>query len=192
MKENLKHDIRHKILNELKSWSINKREGQSLDLSKNLLLLLERLSFTSSLLTENLAVFTPLKTEPIWFSAFGDKWQKVNLLLPEIINETQMSFKKANLDDLKSLKLNWKDKNLNKEINEFNFILVPGVAFTKEGKRLGRGKGYYDRFLSSRSLVKIGIAFEEQIVSEIATNEFDIEMDYIVTNQRYIKCKGEK
>lgn len=192
MKENLKHDIRYKILNELKSWSINKRECESLDLSKNLLLLLERLSFTSSLLTENLAAFTPLKTEPLWFSAFEDKWQKVSLLLPEITNETQMSFKKANLEDLKNLKLNWKDKNLNKEINEFNFILVPGVAFTKEGKRLGRGKGYYDRFLSSRSLVKIGIAFEEQIVSEIATNEFDIEMDYIVTNQRYIKCKGEK
>lgn len=60
-------------------------------------------------------------------------------------------------------------------------VLVPGVAFTKEGHRLGRGGGYYDRILSQlTSAYKIGIAFQCQIVSEIPTESHDIMMNRIV------------
>lgn len=68
-------------------------------------------------------------------------------------------------------------------------ILVPALAFTKTGERLGRGKGYYDRFLHDflstttipREKIKlIGVAYEFQIVKSIPTEAHDITMDSVL------------
>lgn len=62
-------------------------------------------------------------------------------------------------------------------------ILVPGLAFTKKGDRLGFGKGFYDRFLSEqtfRALV-IGLAFEEQIMAELPTEIHDCRCHEVFT-----------
>lgn len=65
-----------------------------------------------------------------------------------------------------------------------DLIIVPGVAFDRNGNRLGRGKGYYDRLLPRiPSAHKIGICFPFQIVEEIPTEPFDIRMDEIITQQ---------
>lgn len=64
-------------------------------------------------------------------------------------------------------------------------FLVPGLAFTPAGDRLGYGRGYYDRMLvrSPRSL-KIGLAFDIQVVEAIPVNRFDIRLNSIVTESR--------
>ncbi len=62
-------------------------------------------------------------------------------------------------------------------------VLVPGLAFSKEGKRLGRGMGFYDRFLSKIRAPKIGIAFELQIEKNIPMTEFDQKVDMVVTEK---------
>lgn len=60
-------------------------------------------------------------------------------------------------------------------------IFVPGVAFDLNGNRLGRGKGYYDRFLPNHSKAKrVGICFDFQIVDNIPTEPFDFKMDHIL------------
>lgn len=61
--------------------------------------------------------------------------------------------------------------------------VIPGMAFDREGNRLGRGKGYYDRLLSSlkaHKIYKIGICFEFQYVQEIPTEAHDIPMDEVI------------
>lgn len=64
----------------------------------------------------------------------------------------------------------------------FDLIIVPGVAFDHNGNRLGRGKGYYDRFLSHHLDVKrIGICFDFQLVDEVPSEAFDIRMDEVIT-----------
>ncbi|CAG7817074.1 unnamed protein product [Allacma fusca] len=68
-----------------------------------------------------------------------------------------------------------------------DLILVPGLGFTNQGNRIGRGKGYYDRYLekcaaTSQPPVAIGLAFMEQIVSEIPSDATDITLDYIVSS----------
>ena len=73
-------------------------------------------------------------------------------------------------------------------LNQLDFILAPGVAFAWDGRRLGRGKGYYDRLLSSVCGLKCGIAFDEQIVDEIPTGPHDIRFDYILTPSRWLAC----
>lgn len=68
------------------------------------------------------------------------------------------------------------------DYSAINLIVVPGVAFDRNGNRLGRGKGYYDRLLPRiPSAYKIGICFPYQVVDEVPAEPFDIRMDEIIS-----------
>lgn len=72
---------------------------------------------------------------------------------------------------------------------EMGFCLIPGLAFTETGHRLGRGGGFYDRLLVKYNVgIKVGVCFDFQICKEIPLEEHDLSMDYIVTPSRIIKC----
>ena len=71
------------------------------------------------------------------------------------------------------------------EMPEKTVCLVPGLAFTKDGRRLGRGKGYYDRFLQGFGGIKCGLAFFAQLVKDIPVSERDIKMDYVLTENYF-------
>jgi len=66
-----------------------------------------------------------------------------------------------------------------------DLIFVPGLAFSKDGHRLGRGAGFFDRLLAGRAAqaFKIGICFSFQLVDAVPTERHDIEMDTIVTDE---------
>ena len=57
----------------------------------------------------------------------------------------------------------------------------PGVAFGADGYRLGRGKGIYDRLLAGATGVKIGVAYEWQLLELVPHCELDVPVDVIVT-----------
>ncbi|MGN1354678.1 MAG: 5-formyltetrahydrofolate cyclo-ligase [Alloprevotella sp.] len=66
-----------------------------------------------------------------------------------------------------------------------DWVLVPGVAFSPRGERLGRGRGYYDRLLSHSDFAgvkKIGCAFRYQLFPTLPTEPHDILMDDVVTD----------
>ena len=68
--------------------------------------------------------------------------------------------------------------------DEDTLVILPGVAFDTRGFRLGYGKGFYDKFLSSRrQLSTMALAFACQIVDEMPDEEHDIKMDKIVTEE---------
>ncbi len=64
---------------------------------------------------------------------------------------------------------------------KIDFVTVPGVAFDKRGCRLGMGKGFYDRFLPRVKGVKVGVAYDFQLVENVPCEEHDIPLDLIVT-----------
>ena len=64
---------------------------------------------------------------------------------------------------------------------EPKWFLVPGVGFDLGGARLGRGKGFYDRYLETRNVLKIGVSWSEQIVTKIPSEHHDAQMDFIIT-----------
>lgn len=64
--------------------------------------------------------------------------------------------------------------------DEIDFVIVPGIAFDKDGFRLGYGKGYYDRFLSSISPYKLGVCQKEFFVDTLPHNQYDIQMDSVM------------
>ncbi len=72
--------------------------------------------------------------------------------------------------------------------SKIDVVLVPGVAFDQRGGRLGHGKGYYDRLLEQvrPGCIKIGVAFQCQLVEEVPTEPHDVLMDLIVTEQGVI------
>ena len=72
-------------------------------------------------------------------------------------------------------------------LNRLDLILVPGVAFDPRGRRLGRGKGFYDQLLAHVRGTTCGVAFDEQIVAEIPVEPHDVELDCILTPTRWIQ-----
>lgn len=72
---------------------------------------------------------------------------------------------------------------------DIGVVLIPLVGFDKYGNRLGYGAGYYDRFLKQNPhLVKIGIAYSCQQLDSIPSENFDVKMDYIITENKLILC----
>ncbi len=69
---------------------------------------------------------------------------------------------------------------------EIDLVLVPGLAFDAAGGRLGRGGGFYDRFLPTLppATVRVGVAFDAQILPEVPTDGRDVRMSFVVTDAR--------
>ncbi len=68
-----------------------------------------------------------------------------------------------------------------------DLVLVPGLAFTRSGKRLGRGKGYYDAFLSqscsnNTCCQAVALAFSEQVLEDLPTDERDFTVHRVICN----------
>lgn len=73
-----------------------------------------------------------------------------------------------------------------------SWFLVPGVAFSVSGARLGRGKGFYDRYFSKNDGLKIGLAWSEQVLDEIPVEAHDSHMDFIITEKFCWNVKQQK
>jgi 5-formyltetrahydrofolate cyclo-ligase len=69
-------------------------------------------------------------------------------------------------------------------LNRLDLVLVPGVGFDLQGRRLGRGRGFYDRLLADVAGIKCGIAFDEQVAGEIPAGSQDVRLNFILTPTR--------
>jgi 5-formyltetrahydrofolate cyclo-ligase len=72
---------------------------------------------------------------------------------------------------------------------DVDVVLVPGLAFDAAGQRLGYGQGFYDRLLGSMRAVRIGLAFDFQMLVEVPSFAHDLPVDYVVTDKRVLRCK---
>lgn len=70
------------------------------------------------------------------------------------------------------------------DLTKIDLVIVPGVAFDKCNHRLGRGAGYYDRFLKTISpeTPTVGLAFDFQILDRLPHQEHDIPVSFVLTN----------
>jgi 5-formyltetrahydrofolate cyclo-ligase len=70
-------------------------------------------------------------------------------------------------------------------LNLIDLVVVPGLGFTLTGHRIGRGMGFYDRFLAQNEFIGLacGLAFEEQIVSELPVQEHDVPLGMLATDR---------
>jgi len=75
-------------------------------------------------------------------------------------------------------------------LKQLDLALVPGLAFDCGGRRLGRGKGHYDRLLAAVTGVRCGVAFDQQIVVNVPVEPHDILMNFILTPTRWLSFAG--
>ncbi len=78
------------------------------------------------------------------------------------------------------------------DMSKVDLMIVPGLAFDREGNRLGYGGGYYDRLLAEIRAPKVALAFAAQIIAEVPLEPHDCRVDVIVTEQEVISCAAEE
>ena len=66
---------------------------------------------------------------------------------------------------------------------EIDLVVCPGVAFTADGRRLGRGRGYYDRYLGDPAFrgFRVGVCYAHQLVDDMPVEPHDVRMDRVIT-----------
>ena len=187
--------LRQELKERLASMRSNQQNWQRAqqDLSANLKTFLEGLLATRNS-TFILGTFAPLPDEPQWPLAFGTdgKWWSDNgcaTAFPKPLSGGGMSFRRAALGELV------RDKGFGVPIMVPTAVapevvpdalLVPALGLGSDGKRLGRGKGYYDRYLENYRGLKIGIVLDEMVVEGIPTDAHDVDMDVVVTSKRVL------
>ncbi len=88
------------------------------------------------------------------------------------------------LEPIEAMKTPWK---------KIDLVLVPGIVFDKNGHRIGYGFGYYDKFLKKvPKAIKIGLAFDFQVVDKIPREMHDVPVDLVVTESGIIDCNKSK
>ena len=110
------------------------------------------------------------------------------VLLPKVVSDTEMTIHEYTGQN--SLKPSEPYGILEPTTPELSIIncqlsiaIVPAMAFDKQGHRLGRGKGYYDRFLSRiPNIYKIGVCFPFQMLESIPSESTDVVMDEVITS----------
>lgn len=81
------------------------------------------------------------------------------------------------------------------DLKNKTLILIPGIAFTIQGHRLGQGKGFYDRYLEKlfnrhnrNNLLLMGVCYPIQLIEKIPTENTDVSVDYILTPTQIYSC----
>lgn len=116
-------------------------------------------------------------------SAFIARWRnRKRIILPTVVGDDIIPVEFAEDTTCKVGDFNILEPQNEPYTGGFDLIVVPGVAFDLNGNRIGRGRGYYDRFLCKYPNVRrIGICFDFQIVESVPTEPNDIKMDEIIT-----------
>ncbi|MEY2582801.1 MAG: 5-formyltetrahydrofolate cyclo-ligase [Ilumatobacteraceae bacterium] len=67
------------------------------------------------------------------------------------------------------------------DVSEIDLVIVPGLAFTLDGDRIGYGQGYYDRFLPTVRAPSVGVCFIDQLVDLMPLTEHDVRVDMVIS-----------
>ena len=132
------------------------------------------------------ALFASLKDEPLTAPAL-ERWSRSKrIVLPRVEGDIMRfyDYDPASMNDSGSFGISEPEATALCRPEEIDFIIVPGMAFTAAGMRLGRGKGFYDKYLSQPGFrgVKAGVCYAHQLVGELPVEPHDVFMDYVVTN----------
>lgn len=113
------------------------------------------------------------------------------IVLPVVTGETEMELRRYESDsDLKAGCFNILEPCGERftDLEKIDAAIIPGMGFDKKGNRMGRGKGYYDRFLQQAPhIYKIGVCFPFQMFDEIPADEHDVRMDVVECGVRSVE-----
>lgn len=140
---------------------------------------------------ENNKAFIEAKTVMLYSSLpdevythdFLEKWRnEKKIILPTVVGDDIIPVELSRDTEFATGDFNILEPQNEEYTGDYDLIVVPGVAFDRNGNRIGRGKGYYDRFLCKHlDVYRIGICFDFQVVDEVPTEDNDIKMNEVIS-----------
>lgn len=142
---------------------------------------------------ENICLYMPIDNEVDVTMLAQHAWESGKTLWLPKTNGTAMDFFKFDQDTSFVTGAYGVMEPVSSEILEPDMktvVLMPGVAFSKEGDRVGYGGGYYDRYLSGGTgCITVAVCYEFQIFEELPAEEHDIKPEMIISETSYIVRK---
>ncbi|PEJ56947.1 5-formyltetrahydrofolate cyclo-ligase [Bacillus sp. AFS002410] len=184
-----KKDIRNNMMKNLKNISVLDREKKSKQI-------IETLFSTKQLKDANIIATTmPMEHEINTKYLIATCWnENKSVVVPKCNHKTrEMDFYKiSSFEDLKEgyfgIQEPIEEKCEKIEKEQIDLVIVPGVAYTLKGERLGYGGGYYDRYLEDYNKLLLALAYDIQIVNELPTEKHDIKIPFIITESEIIQA----
>ena len=190
-----KTELRKLIKEKRKTFSKKELDNLSLKIADNLLSLKE-MTFV-----KNVLIYVSTKGEVDTLGLIEEFFKLGKIVyVPKVIDiKTGLMrfYKISSLEDLEPGCMNILEPKksleiLDESLIDDSFVIVmPGLAFDKKGHRLGYGGGFYDRFNARvySGLLKLALSFDFQLIDELIANEFDIDVDKVITENEIINCK---
>ncbi len=141
--------------------------------------------------SQNIGIYLPYKTEVDTSIIIESIFEhNKHCYLPRLTNGTEMNFYLVNdykdIFDFATNRFGIKEPPITEHsLDGLDLIIVPGLAFDWDNNRLGRGKGYYDRYLgrlhsNNANPYLLGLCYSEQIIRTLPIESWDIKMDGVI------------
>ncbi len=148
------------------------------------------LSLPELIKAEKVLLFCPIKGEPDLSQLFEEILsQGKGLVLPRVRGKELELIKVYNPICLSAGTFNIPEPTDGKRIypEELDVAVVPGIAFDREGYRIGFGKGYYDRLLERVSCPVVGVAYSFQVLDRVPRDPWDKPVDILITEKEVMR-----
>jgi len=110
------------------------------------------------------------------------------LALPKVVKNDLVFKKISSFSDLEQGNFSvMEPKDKCEIVKNLDIVIVPAIALSKEGFRLGYGFGYYDRYLHGKHSTTIALSYAKQVIKSFSHDLHDVKMNFIVTEDRVMK-----
>lgn len=144
---------------------------------------------------ENILLYSAIRNEvniDEYFTYLINKAKRI--YYPRVSGNTMSFYRVRSLDELNCGSFNIKEPDMTKEYTQADgraLMIVPGLAFSDTGYRIGYGKGFYDRYLSSftkrDTVMAVGVGYDFQLLSSMTfEDEYDVPLDGVITDKREV------
>mgnify|MGYP003458921731 FL=1 len=138
---------------------------------------------------KNILIFMEIKNE-VSISNITKQYKNKNFFIPKTFKDGSMKINSLDKDKLSKNKfgiLESEDPNYI-DPETLDLINVPGIAFDQNLNRIGYGKGFYDKFLTSikKNVLKVGVCYDFQLYDKIQSDPDDVKMDLIITEKQSV------
>ena len=175
------HDKKQLIRKNIAAYKKNTSEETAIKLSQKICSrIMQTILFQKA---DCIAIYYAMSDE-VRTSGLIEKWyEKKKIILPVISGENINFHTYTGKENLAKSALSINEPTSTEVVSPENIdlFIVPGVAFDRSGNRLGRGKAYYDKYLTNITKPMIGVCFDFQLIDSVPSEKHDIKMDMIIT-----------